>query len=970
MQDFIPGQRWINDAQLQMGLGSVLSTDFRTVTVIFLATGETFVYSKESVPLTRVQFAPGDQIITHEDMVLEVLAVEEHQGLIAYTGKDTAGDLHIVDESLLSNFIQLNRPKERLFNGQVDRDLWFELRYKTRQIQSQLASNPMHGLTGGRVSLIPHQLYIANIVANRYAPRVLLADEVGLGKTIEAGMIIHQQLVTERASRVLIVVPESLVHQWLVEMLRRFNLMFKIFDAERFDSLVDIDEHSGEPLPGQVNPFQTEQLVLCSLGFLSSRPEIFRQCRDSGWDLMVVDEAHHLQWSEQDPGFEYQLIDQLAGNTNGILLLTATPEQLGKSSHYARLRLLDPERFPSYSRFEEEERQYRPIADAVDALLKGQDLTQDIRKTLEKLLGHDEVASILPGTATPEPGSEAIAARQQIVEKLLDHHGTGRVLFRNTRSTVKGFPQRELVAYPVELPAQYVELLKIFRQGQFSDAQLLLCPELLFQVVNESEGAHWVKVDTRVGQLVSIVKASRPEKILVIAASADTVLDLAVYLKVNEGIDCAVFHEDLTMLERDRAAAWFADQVSGTQVMICSEIGSEGRNFQFLHNLVLFDLPLNPDLLEQRIGRLDRIGQQHNIRIHVPYLRDSAQEIMFHWYHDGLGAFENTCPTGYSVFEQVEDDLLEVLHIPGMDYADIIHRTRELGEHFTEILQNGRDRLPEYNSCRPLIAANLLEQAVVQDQESGLQEYMELVFDCLGIDYEIHSEGCYAINAGTHLLMPFPQLPEDGMTVTYDRQLALSYEDIDFLSWDHPLVRGAMDLVQASEFGNTAVVALPLAGVARGAFVMETIFVLESASTQDSHSSRYLPPTTIRVMIDQNGKRLDQLDSPGVLDAGGEKLKPVMIRKLIVMKEGLLRNMVRASEKFAQTLAPGVIEAAGEKSNAQLQGEIRRLEALQKINPNIRDQEIRFLQRQLEVINHKLSSASVRLDAMRVIVAT
>ncbi|NKB78042.1 MAG: hypothetical protein GKR96_13655 [Gammaproteobacteria bacterium] len=337
MQEFIPGQRWINSAQLEMGLGSVLKTDFRTVTVIFLATGETFVYAKESVPLTRVRFAPGDHIVTYENLELEVISVEEKEGMLIYQGVNDSGEVTQVEESLLNNFIQLNRPTERLFNGQVDRNQWFDLRYKTRLKVTELAFDKLSGLVDGRVSLIPHQLYIANEVASRYAPRELLADEVGLGKTIEAGMILHHQLVTERVKRVLIVVPESLTHQWLVEMLRRFNLMFKVFDEARVDAFRDEDDEDDSPL--EQNPFSSEQLVLCSLEFLSSRADIFKSCRDATWDLMVVDEAHHLQWSEDEPGFEYQLIEQLAQQTSGVLLLTATPEQLGKSSHFARLRV-------------------------------------------------------------------------------------------------------------------------------------------------------------------------------------------------------------------------------------------------------------------------------------------------------------------------------------------------------------------------------------------------------------------------------------------------------------------------------------------------------------------------------------------------------------------------------------------------------------------------------------------------------
>jgi ATP-dependent helicase HepA len=117
----------------------------------------------------------------------------------------------------------------------------------------------------------------------------------------------------------------------------------------------------------------------------------------------------------------------------------------------------------------------------------------------------------------------------------------------------------------------------------------------------------------------------------------------------------------MSLLERDKSAAYFADPDGGAQVMLCSEIGSEGRNFQFARHLVLFDLPLNPDLLEQRIGRLDRIGQKNVVQIHVPYLEETPQRTLIRWYHEGLDAFEHTCPTGRVVFDQVQDQLFTLL---------------------------------------------------------------------------------------------------------------------------------------------------------------------------------------------------------------------------------------------------------------------------------------------------------------------
>src|SRR5690606_13969516 len=149
----------------------------------------------------------------------------------------------------------------------------------------------------------PHQIYIANEVSRRHAPRVLLADEAGLGKTIEAGMIIQQQLPTGRASRILVLVPASLLHQWLVAMLRRFNLHFSTFDHERLRASLD------------ANPCESEQLVLSSLDVFLSHPETRAQALAAQWDLVAIDESHHLHWSPEEAGEDYRFVEALAQHT-------------------------------------------------------------------------------------------------------------------------------------------------------------------------------------------------------------------------------------------------------------------------------------------------------------------------------------------------------------------------------------------------------------------------------------------------------------------------------------------------------------------------------------------------------------------------------------------------------------------------------------------------------------------------------
>ena len=889
MQDFVIGQRWISAAELQLGLGMVIEIEHRTVSIVFPATGETRIYARADAPLTRVRFRNGDWIERQDGEILQVIELSETDGLIRYHCEDEHGQRVDLPEGRLSNFLQLNQPGERLLNAQIDRNKWFALRCKTRTIANHLQQSPVFGLAGSRTSLIAHQMYIAHEVSNRYAPRVLLADEVGLGKTIEAGLILHQQLLLERARRVLIVVPESLVHQWLVEMLRRFNLMFSIFDEARFadPEAADIDAADNE------NPFHSEQLILCSLEYLIKHPEQVAHAHNGEWDLLVVDEAHHLLWSPESASPEYQLVEQLAENTAGLLLLTATPEQLGKASHYARLRLLDPDRFSDLDRFLDEEQGYQQLADQAQTLLEDPDRVQEL-------------------------------------DDLLDQHGTGRVLFRNTRHVVKGFPAREVR------------------------------PVALNPVDQGDPYSHWL------GELLRELKS---KKVLVIAAAASTAQRLAAGLKQQSGIRAALFHEGMTLLERDRAAAWFADHEDGAQVLVCSEIGSEGRNFQFAHHLVLYDLPLNPDLLEQRIGRLDRIGQNAVINIHVPYVKGSAQQLLFRWYHEGLGAFSQTCPAGHQVYLQTGQELQQHLDDPLLPADAFIERTHELHQSLDRELQLGRDRLLEINSCRPGVAEALIDEAMQRDLDFDLFKFMERIYDCYGVNSDIRGRDGWVISPGDNMLTQMPGLPEDGMTVTYDRSAALANEDLHYLTWEHPFVRNAMDMILSSEFGNTALVALNYSGVKAGTLLAECHFLMDFSDDSGSHNERYFPNSTIRVVIDESGQdHAGRVDLEAALQQT-QRIDPDTATKIVKARQTELTQMLEFADLVADSHVPNLIADARSNGRELLGHEIERLVALRKVNPGVRDDEIKFFQGQLDRFESALSHARLRLDAVRVIVA-
>ena len=197
-----PGQRWISDSEAELGLGTILAEDGRLLTVLYPATGDTRQYSLRNAPLTRVRFAPGDEITHFEGWKLNVQEVEDVDGLLVYHGITAQNEPRTLPETQLNNFIQFRLANDRLFAGQMDPHKWFALRYHTLEHRSRLLQSSLWGLSGARAQPIAHQLHIAREVADRVAPRVLLADEVGLGKPIEAGLVIHRQIISGRANRV------------------------------------------------------------------------------------------------------------------------------------------------------------------------------------------------------------------------------------------------------------------------------------------------------------------------------------------------------------------------------------------------------------------------------------------------------------------------------------------------------------------------------------------------------------------------------------------------------------------------------------------------------------------------------------------------------------------------------------------------------------------------------------------------
>ncbi len=938
LQQFAIGQRWLSDTETELGLGVLIDVDERSVSILFPKSDETRVYARSNAPLSRIVFNAGDELHDQEGTTWKVESFEDRGGVLRYnvirTLEDGSEERKSLNETRIGATIQLSKPLERLLASQIDYKEWYDLRIEAMLMQANMQSSRLRGFVGSRVGLIPHQLYIAHEVGQRFAPRVLLADEVGLGKTIEAGLIIHQQLKTGRSERILVLVPDSLQYQWMIEMRRRFNLEFSLFDLTRTAS---IKEHDPEQ-----NPFLTEQRIIASVDLMIDHDDLREQALEAGFDLLVVDEAHHLMWSEEEGGNDrYDLVEELAQQTAGVLLLTATPEQLGVESHFARLRLLDPQRFSSLDRFLDEEEQYQHTAKIAEVLMSDLPLEEQHLSALEGLLGH---------RIEDQPEQ-----RFRAIHELLDRHGTGRILFRNTREAIQGFPGRDCQPAPLIAPENWSKDGKLREQMWPEEAQL--------------DGA-WMEHDPRVMWLMEKLRVDlKHKKVLLIARSGPVVEALENVLRLHAGIRTAMFHEGMSLLERDQAAAYFAEDSYGAQILLCSEIGSEGRNFQFASDLILFDLPANPDVLEQRIGRLDRIGQENRIQIHVPYLMGTAQERMFRWYNEGLNIFSNISPTAQPLQENFIVDLKDcLLSDQGQRFEDLLEEVSVQREALERELQAGRDRLLEYNSCRPMVAQEIVTALEDYDDNTTLPMFMKRFMASTNIDFDEQSNGTVIIKPTDQMQVQGLTLDEEGMTATFYRDQAQIREDAQYLTLEHPFTESVMEMINTQGFGSTNVAILKSAALPQGSVLVEVWFKVDVVAPKALNLPASLPQQLVRVLLSEKGQDLSQKIAPEILKPYLHHLDGNSCRQVVKARRDVIEARYAQALELAKAALPQFKQQAKEVYGGKWQYEIDRLTYLKQFNPSIREDEILRLRKLQKEGLSLLDGLGVTPEAIQVMV--
>jgi ATP-dependent helicase HepA len=923
------GQRWMSEMEPELGVGIIRFVERRRIGIDFPATDIHRMYSIETAPIRRVAFRVGDRVNLQNGHSFVIKEINKTDHLLSYYDGE-----QYYPEMDISHVLVLNTPEDKLSAGQLDYLQTYLLRLETLFVRHRFRKSAAFGFVGGSIDLLPHQLFIANEVTKRYLPRVLLADEVGLGKTIEACLIIHRMLQSGRIERVLILVPQILIYQWFVEFYRRFNITFRIADEKYFKAV--------EKESSKANPFSETQLILSAIETLEKDSLRKDQMINAGWDMIVIDEAHHLKKNSPI----YPTIQQLSLQTHGLLLLSATPEQLGLENHFARLQLLDPDRYYNYEAFIRESTNYQKIASLVDDIEQQDKIDLSITEKLREVFTNMEIMHL------DDILTQKNMNKSRLVRQILDTHGTGRVMFRNTRSIVKGFPKRMVHLVPLDDITDEI----LFTQNSL---ELLLDLKLsqqkpIFQLEN----------DPRILWLVDLLKVNKDKKYLLICCYPEKVVGIQKALEHHMNVQISVFHENIPLKQRDENAAWFADQ-DGAQILLSSEMGSEGRNFQFVQDLILFDLPPSPDLLEQRIGRLDRIGQKKTIDIHIPFAKNSPHMELILWYHKGLGAFSKIIPYAQPVYEICKQRLIETILEPSEtmeEFEKLILDTQELSKQMEQALNRGRDRLLERNSFDLSVAKKIKESIIAADRDSNIEPYCQKLFGFFGIALDELRQRTFRLRATHRYNEKFSGL-HNKMRVTFDRKKSLMLDNVTFLSWDHPMISNAMELLLGEGCGQCSLAIWQ--DSRKTSIYLESIYILECVAPKTLYMDRFIPSTPIRMIVNDQLKNCKKL-----LESDGFEKRLEDARYSSNLFEDAIKlvpKMIASSEQIVQKEADRIISETLQEIETQMDNEITRLKTLKSMNPSVKDMEIQAAVQEKQSLMEYASAARIRIDAIRLI---
>lgn len=571
------------------------------------------------------------------------------------------------------------------------------------KIKSETSEGILSRLSSGVIPL-PHQLHVLNRAVSDNNVRYILADEVGLGKTIEAGLIIEELKARGLIKRILVVCPTGLVTQWSIEMEEKFGEKFRIILPEDYDTIRKITDN--DDVYGQfdqvISPMDSIKPLEKRIGWTEERIKQYNEERiysiiNSGWDLVIIDEAHRVAGSTGEVA-RYKLGNLLAAASPYLLLLTATPHN-GKTEPFLRLiRLVDEKAFPNMKAVVKE--QVAPYVirtekrEAIDnngnLLFKNRnthivELHWDERHSQQRKL-YEMVSSYVSknyNKALRNRGKNMWVIFLLIMMQRLVTSSTTAVR-QSLQKRIK-ILEEQAFRYESMTEAAFVEIdLEENMEEAIAAISMDIKSEIedLNQIVAVAQQAEYQYLDVKVEPLLSIVDdifaEDRNRKLIIFTEFVATQQYLSKLLK-DRGYSTSLLNGSLSIEERNLVLAEFREE---TNILISTDAGGEGLNLQFANYMINYDLPWNPMKIEQRIGRVDRIGQQRDVEIYNFVLADTVET---------------------RVKDVLEEKLSVILREIGIDkYADVLD-SETAGVNFTDAYLNSirNPRNIEYN-IRPI----------------------------------------------------------------------------------------------------------------------------------------------------------------------------------------------------------------------------------------------------------------------------
>jgi SNF2 family DNA or RNA helicase len=862
------------------GLGLVEALDAGTVKVRF-DSGEVLTFNRKSINLERVRWQVGQPVVVQARNLLGTVRESRvESGAYIYTVQ-VPGTAQIlsVHESGLTDAPGANDAADLLAQGKFEDSKLFYFRTMGHYLSS---ARRQGGVSRVAARVLPkaHQISVAQRVLSAPRPRFLLADEVGLGKTIEAGLILQELRARGGLERVLIVVPTNLVLQWTYELRYKFNEPFKIYDTARVRD--EQSKHPGE------NIWSMGRNIICSHSFITNNPALWDDILETPWDMVIFDEAHHIR-RQLDSGNRrsatglYRFASQISQRTRGLLLLTATPMQLHPFELYSLVELVDQTLFFSYEYFEEQRKENILLNSAIKHLTEIEQLDEEESATLES-----ELHLLLPGAgrvlnAQIDAVFESEVARDAMIERLMSKHLLSEVMIRNRKRQVGGFTRRVPRVVPVELSQDerklfsalsvylrsvygrldpdkrgfYGFLLAAYQKRLASsihsfkaslerrlkklaaqelttrpgierriNAQLLsewdldeimrdLGDQLAFSVEGgavavERAGlealltqANAIGIDSKYIALESVLTQllEQPgERVLIFTQFTDT-LD---YLKekLSKYWAVAAFHGAMPPKEKDEAVGQF--QRGEVQILISTEAGGEGRNLQFCHTLFNYDLPWNPMKVEQRIGRVDRIGQVHDVQIYNLSLVGTIEERVLDVLDKRIHAFEETIGGLDPILGDMEQNVQRIVLESSEKqvdanlalYADKVEAQIQRARKADDAL---RDFVMDWRSYDTQLQGNF-EVAEQTRLTRHANKWSKALLKHIGATIQTISEDSYSVKLGKWIRMELPESTRDTYQITFNYDQALEDSLVEYGSFGHPLFDALLNHATSSTF--------------------------------------------------------------------------------------------------------------------------------------------------------------------------